>query len=98
MMRPCWKTACSASPGSSMPFEVAHIGMQKWMPKTNHFGNRVLAGPAINQPPTADFTVVPGIGYQASFTDGSIDNDGSVVSRSWNFGDGSPTSSAAAAS
>lgn len=53
-----------------------------------------LAGPVINQPPTADFTVATGVGYQASFTDGSIDNDGSVVSRTWNFGDGSPTSNA----
>ena len=53
-----------------------------------------LAGPDINQPPTADFTVVADSGYQASFTDGSIDNDGTVVSRTWDFGDGTPTSNA----
>jgi len=53
-----------------------------------------LNGPVINQPPTADFTVSTN-GYQATFTDGSIDNDGTVVTRSWSFGDGSAVSTEA---
>ncbi|TWI04985.1 microbial collagenase [Luteimonas cucumeris] len=42
---------------------------------------------ASNQPPAAAFTSVVN-GLLATFTDGSSDPDGSIVSRSWNFGDG----------
>ena len=42
---------------------------------------------APNVPPTAGFTSTSN-GLTASFTDGSSDPDGSIASRSWNFGDG----------
>ena len=51
----------------------------------------VLDGSVGNSPPTADF-VVTSNGLDATFTDASIDLDGSIVSYLWNFGDGSPTS------
>ncbi|OJY97068.1 MAG: hypothetical protein BGP25_12235 [Lysobacterales bacterium 63-13] len=52
----------------------------------------VLDGSVGNSPPTADFAVASN-GLDASFTDSSIDLDGSIVSQLWDFGDGSPTSS-----
>lgn len=42
---------------------------------------------ATNAPPTAAFDYAAS-GLTASFTDGSSDSDGSIVSRLWNFGDG----------
>ena len=47
---------------------------------------------AANVPPTANFSFVTS-GLTATFTDGSSDSDGSIASRSWNFGD-STTSTA----
>ena len=43
--------------------------------------------PASNAAPTASFTVSTS-DLTASFTDTSTDSDGSIASRSWNFGDG----------
>ncbi|HSX63051.1 MAG TPA: M14 family zinc carboxypeptidase, partial [Tahibacter sp.] len=40
-----------------------------------------------NQPPVANFGVAAN-GLTATFTDSSTDSDGSIASRSWNFGDG----------
>lgn len=40
-----------------------------------------------NQAPNANFTSVVN-GLNVSFTDSSTDSDGSIVSRNWNFGDG----------
>ncbi|MBU8975387.1 S8 family serine peptidase [Lysobacter sp. MMG2] len=40
-----------------------------------------------NTPPTANFSFTTS-GLTATFTDSSSDTDGSIVSRSWNFGDG----------
>jgi hypothetical protein len=57
----------------------------------------ILAGGASNLPPTADFGADVA-GLVATFTDRSIDSDGSIVSRSWDFGDGSAPSTAAAPS
>ena len=46
-----------------------------------------------NTPPTANFTSsVNGLSVQ--FTDTSSDSDGSIASRSWNFGDGTSSTSA----
>ncbi|MFT3807051.1 MAG: S8 family serine peptidase [Arenimonas sp.] len=42
---------------------------------------------ASNNPPTANFSFGTS-GLTANFTDGSTDSDGSIVSRSWTFGDG----------
>ncbi|WP_207653475.1 PKD domain-containing protein, partial [Faecalibacterium prausnitzii] len=41
-----------------------------------------------NTPPVANFTSTTS-GLTATFTDSSPDSDGSIASRSWNFGDGS---------
>ncbi|MGO1071360.1 proprotein convertase P-domain-containing protein [Lysobacter sp. CA199] len=41
-----------------------------------------------NTPPTANFTSTTS-GLTANFTDSSTDSDGTIASRSWNFGDGS---------
>jgi serine protease len=48
--------------------------------------------PTANAAPVANFSVSTS-GLTASFTDGSSDSDGSIASRSWNFGDGSSSSS-----
>jgi subtilisin family serine protease len=58
--------------------------------------NAVLAasgGSGLNQPPTADFAYAAS-GLTVTFTDQSTDNDGQVVSWSWDFGDGLGTSTA----
>ncbi|TQV86554.1 glycosyl hydrolase family 18 protein [Aliikangiella coralliicola] len=50
--------------------------------------NISVQDPNTNIPPTADFdTAIDGL--TVSFTDMSSDSDGQVVSRQWNFGDGS---------
>ena len=43
--------------------------------------------PPANVPPTANFTFTTS-GLTATFTDTSTDSDGTIASRSWNFGDG----------
>jgi subtilase family serine protease len=48
---------------------------------------RDLGGAPANVAPVANFTVATN-GLTATFTDASTDSDGSIVSRSWNFGDG----------
>ncbi|GAB3100616.1 hypothetical protein GCM10027159_24380 [Lysobacter terrae] len=40
-----------------------------------------------NVPPTANFSFATN-SLTASFTDGSVDSDGTIVARQWNFGDG----------
>jgi serine protease len=52
---------------------------------------QAVAGPA-NQAPVANFSFTTS-GLTANFTDGSSDPDGTIASRSWNFGD-STTSTA----
>jgi serine protease len=52
---------------------------------------QAVAGPA-NQAPVANFSFTTS-GLTATFTDGSSDPDGTIASRSWNFGD-STTSTA----
>ncbi|MFY2765493.1 S8 family serine peptidase [Arenimonas sp. MALMAid1274] len=44
-------------------------------------------GGGTNAPPVASFTFTTS-GLTASFTDGSTDSNGTIASRSWNFGDG----------
>jgi subtilase family serine protease len=44
--------------------------------------------PPTNTPPVANFSVATN-GLTATFTDSSTDSDGSIASRSWNFGDSS---------
>lgn len=51
----------------------------------------VLGGSSTNLPPTADFTTSID-DLDVSFTDRSIDSDGSIVAHQWDFGDGSATS------
>ena len=45
------------------------------------------AGGSTNAPPVASFTFTTS-GLTANFTDGSTDSNGTIASRSWNFGDG----------
>lgn len=52
----------------------------------NHLLYSQVDGPAGNAPPTANFTFAC-VELSCNFTDGSSDSDGSVASRSWNFGD-----------
>ncbi|MEH6419827.1 S8 family serine peptidase [Pseudomonas sp. CGJS7] len=54
---------------------------------------RIGGGVGGNLAPKADFTVQVA-GLTATFADASTDSDGAIVSRSWNFGDGSAVSSA----
>lgn len=49
----------------------------------------VLGDGSTNLPPTADF-VASLSGFEVALTDRSIDSDGSIVARSWDFGDSSP--------
>ncbi|MFZ5635760.1 MAG: proprotein convertase P-domain-containing protein [Pseudomonadota bacterium] len=55
-------------------------------------GQNFTGTPPANVPPTANFTFTTS-GLTASFTDTSTDSDGTIASRSWNFGD-STTSTA----
>ncbi len=48
-------------------------------------------GPPVNDPPTAEFTHTTN-NLMADFTDASTDTDGTIVSWSWNFGDGGTSS------
>jgi xanthomonalisin len=47
-----------------------------------------IGGGTTNQPPTANFSFTTS-GLVATFTDSSTDSDGTIASRSWNFGDSS---------
>ena len=53
----------------------------------NTTSRSVSVGGGGNQLPVANFSVAVS-GLTATFTDGSSDSDGSIASRSWNFGDG----------
>jgi PKD repeat protein len=50
-------------------------------------------GPPPNNPPAANFTYSC-TGLTCNFTDTSTDSDGTIASRSWDFGDSSPISTA----
>lgn len=53
----------------------------------------ITGGGGGNVAPTANFTVAA-TGLTANFTDTSTDSDGSIASRSWNFGDGTTSTAA----
>lgn len=60
------------------------------------YTKEIVVGPK-NYLPTADFTFLPKdpkAGEEVSFADKSTDRDGSIVSWSWDFGDGSTSSEA----
>ena len=48
--------------------------------------------PPANNPPTANFSYTTST-LTANFTDSSTDSDGTIASRSWNFGDGATSTS-----
>ena len=54
----------------------------------NVSGKNFIGTPVTNNPPTANFSFTTNA-LTASFTDSSSDSDGTIASRSWNFGDGS---------
>jgi hypothetical protein len=56
-------------------------------------GKTAGGNPPGNTPPVAGFSVSTS-GLTANFSDSSSDSDGSIVSRSWNFGDGSSSTQA----
>jgi PKD repeat protein len=61
-----------------------------WPRIASHFGNVIPAGddtPPSNAAPVASFTTSTS-NLTANFTDTSIDSDGSIASRAWDFGDG----------
>jgi PKD repeat protein len=51
------------------------------------YGVGFQSGTPANNPPTANFSFTTS-GLTATFTDSSSDSDGTIASRSWNFGDG----------
>ena len=53
----------------------------------------VMGGTPANNPPVANFTSSAN-GLTVQFTDTSTDSDGSIASRSWNFGDGTTSTAA----
>jgi PKD repeat protein len=53
---------------------------------TNSITKSVTVTAPVNNPPTANFTFTTS-GLTATFTDSSTDSDGTIASRSWNFGD-----------
>lgn len=54
---------------------------------TDTFSDTCNAKGTANMPPVANYSFVTS-GLTATFTDGSTDSDGTIASRSWNFGDG----------
>ncbi|MDC8012426.1 PKD domain-containing protein [Tahibacter soli] len=54
---------------------------------TNTKSSQVTVSSGTNVPPTANFTFTTS-DLTANFTDSSTDTDGTIASRSWNFGDG----------
>lgn len=62
------------SPGSGSPNRLLYMGF-------------IGGGSGANQPPAANFASSCS-GLTCSFTDTSTDSDGTIASRSWNFGDG----------
>jgi parallel beta-helix repeat protein len=67
------------------------------IPGGSNFDNYPLVFPhALNQPPSAGFTfspISPTTDNTVQFTDNSVDNDGTIVSWLWNFGDGTTSTS-----
>jgi serine protease len=72
----------TASPFPSTPSQTIGAGIVNAKAAVDAAG-----GGTANTPPTANFSVSTS-GLVASFTDSSSDSDGSIASRSWNFGDG----------
>lgn len=74
------------------PFDSMSGGVLNHIPEMKITGS----GCVTNQPPTASFTYSPSsptVDDTIQFTDQSTDSDGYIASRSWNFGDGSTSTS-----
>lgn len=66
-----------------------------WPQVASYFNNTIPQGDyntGGNNPPSASFSISTN-GLTVNFTDNSSDSDGTVVSRSWNFGDGATSTS-----
>jgi serine protease len=74
----------------------AHIA-KIWPQVSTHFGGVIPDGDGGggNPPPVANFTFSSSTSsLTATFTDGSTDSNGTIASRSWNFGDGTTSTAA----
>jgi PKD repeat protein len=65
----------------------------RYRKKADGTGSELIPTSGGNAAPVANFTTVTN-GLTATFTDTSTDSDGSIASRSWNFGDGSSSTMA----
>ncbi len=74
------------SAAASVPFVQLGLAFIGELGKTHAIGST-------NQPPVADFGFLAE-GLDVQFTDASSDSDGSIVSRHWDFGDGTTSSEA----
>jgi len=68
---------------ASVDYPVCWV-IQPWLPTSPPAGS---CPPIANQPPVANFAFSVN-GLQVNFVDTSTDADGTIVIRSWNFGDG----------
>ncbi len=75
--------SCGGVPASTYPNPVAGAGRIDV-----YAAYQKAMGSGGNTPPVANFTATTS-GLNATFTDTSTDANGSIASRSWNFGDGS---------
>ncbi len=74
-------------------FHPSIAGQAKLAAATWTAGYTWSVAPPANQPPTASFTSACN-GLTCSFTDTSTDGDGTIVARSWAFGDGGTSTAA----
>lgn len=63
-----------------------HFSANSYVTLGDKFGLAVLGALGLNSPPFADFSSNV-TGLSVTFTDASVDDDGSIVSRFWEFGD-----------
>ncbi|WP_338848146.1 S8 family serine peptidase [Massilia sp. W12] len=75
--------SCGGVPASTYPNPVAGYG------RIDVYAAylKAIGGTPTNNPPVANYTFSTN-GLSATFTDTSTDSDGSIASRSWDFGDG----------
>ncbi|WP_231118341.1 PKD domain-containing protein, partial [Lysobacter silvisoli] len=87
-----WASGAAANHGLALVNASGVIDGVDWTSRESASAPKLIlnytAGGPVNAAPVANFSSSTS-GLSASFTDSSSDSDGSIVSRSWNFGDGS---------